>query len=111
MNPVRPDEYEYYLPLEGDTMFECGGKVNGELGTYKAWFEGLGYRHVSVDFDPRWADFTDDLSKPLWDKHGQFDMVADIGTAEHVTGPGAQRGFVQQRNQHDKDSHGMLLEN
>ena len=90
MNPVRPDEYAYYLPLVGDSMFECGGKVNGKLGTYKKWFENLGFRHVSVDFDPRWADFTDDLSKPLWLKFGKFDMVCDIGTAEHVE---HQKGF------------------
>jgi len=89
INPVRPDEYIYYLPLEGDSMFECGGKVNQGV-TYKSWFESLGYRHVSVDFDPRWADHILDLRKPLWDEFGQFDMVCDIGTAEHVDG---QRGF------------------
>jgi len=96
-NPVRPDEWKYYLPLEGKTMFECGGKVNSNVPgqgdkqiTYKSYFEALGFRHVSVDFDMRWADFNDDLSKPLWDKFGQFDMVCDIGTAEHVE---HQRGF------------------
>ena len=85
-NPVRPDEYEYYLPLVGDSMFEFGGKVNGELGTYKAWFEGLGFRHVSVDFDPRWSDHIRDLRVPQWPEFGQFGMVCDIGTAEHVDG-------------------------
>lgn len=90
-NPVRPDEWKYYLPLEGKTMFECGGKVNSKTPghideeiTYKSYFEALGFRHVSVDFDMRWADHNDDLSKPLWDKFGQFDMVCDIGTGEHV---------------------------
>lgn len=97
INPVRPDEYEYYLPLIGESMFECGGKVNsnvlGHIGkfiTYKSYFESLGYRHVSVDFDPRWSDFQCDLRKPVWERFGQFDMVCDIGTAEHVEG---QRGF------------------
>lgn len=98
INPVRPDEWGYYLPLKGKTMFECGGKVNsnvegqrkGDFITYKSYFEALGFRHVSVDFDPRWADHSDDLSKPLWDKFGEFDMVCDIGTAEHVE---TQRGF------------------
>lgn len=103
INPVRPDEYAYYLPLpgkiwkHGNSMFECGAKVNsnvpghkGEFITYKSWFEAMGFRHVSVDFDPRWSDYQDDLSKPLWDKFGQFDMVCDIGTGEHVEG---QRGF------------------
>jgi len=98
INPVRPDEYAYYLPLEGDSMFEMGGKVNsnvpghkGQFITYKSFFEALGYRHVSVDFDPRWADFNRDLRKPQWPEFGQFDMVCDIGTAEHVEG--GQRGL------------------
>jgi hypothetical protein len=96
-NPVRPDEWEYYLPLKGSTMFECGGKVNsnvpdhpGEWITYKSYFVALGFRHVSVDFDMRWADFKRDLRLPLWDELGQFDMVCDIGTGEHVEG---QAGF------------------
>jgi len=96
-NPVRPDEWAYYLPLVGDTMFECGGKVNsnvpghkGEFITYKSYFEAIGFRHVSVDFDMRWADFRRDLRVPLWEEFGQFDMVCDIGTGEHVEG---QAGF------------------
>jgi len=84
-NPVRPDEYAYYLPLVGDSMFELGGKVNGKYGTYKAWFEAKGYRHVSVDFDPRWADHVRDLRQPQWPEFGQFDMVCNIGTSEHVS--------------------------
>ncbi len=93
INPVRPDEYEYYLPLEGKTMFELGGKVNsnvpghiGEWITYKSWFESLGFRHVSIDWDGRFDAIVADLRKPLWPKYGQFDMVCDIGTAEHVDG-------------------------
>jgi hypothetical protein len=96
-NPVRPDEWTYYLPLVGKTMFECGGKVNsnvpghkGTFITYKSYFEAIGIKHVSVDFDPRWADHNRDLRKPLWEEFGQFDMVCDIGTAEHIDG---QVGF------------------
>jgi len=90
-NPVRPDEWKYYLPLEGKSMMEFGGKVNtrvpkheGKEITYKSYFEALGFKHVSIDFDPRWADHNRDLSKPLWEEFGAFDMVCDIGTAEHV---------------------------
>lgn len=95
INPVRPDEYEYYLPLEGDSMFECGGKQNphvvkGQQTTYKSYFESLGYRHISVDWDGRFGAIKRDLRKPLWDEFGQFDMVTNIGTSEHVDG---QRGF------------------
>lgn len=97
-NPVRPDEWEYYLPLVGKTMFECGGKVNGNVPghkgfiTYKSYFEAIGFRHVSVDFDDRWTPLQRDLRKPQWPEFGKFDMVTDIGTGEHVEG---QRGFWQ----------------
>ena len=98
INPVRIDEYAYYLPLIGDTMFECGGKQNphvvpGQQTTYKSWFEPMGYRHVSVDWDGRFGALNRDLRQPQWPEFGQFDMVCDIGTAEHVTGDNAQRGF------------------
>jgi len=109
INPVRPDWYEYYLPLEGNTMFECGGKQNpdlipGQNLTYKDWFVSLGYRHVSVDFDPRWADFNDDLRLPLLEKHGTFDMFTNIGTSEHIETN--QLGFW--RNVHEMTKVGGL---
>lgn len=84
-NPVRPDEYAYYLPLVGDSMFELGGKVNGDLGTYKDWFTKLGFRHISVDWDGRFGAIKRDLRTPLWDEFGQFDMVCNIGCSEHVS--------------------------
>ena len=92
INPVRPDEYEYYLPLEGDTMFECGGKINMRMQetTYKSYFRSLGYRHVSVDWNGEFGAIKRDLREPLWDEFGQFDMVTNIGTSEHVDG---QAGF------------------
>ena len=98
-NPIRPDELIYYLPFHGKSMFEMGGKVNTHVPvcldkfnwydsevTYKEYLLSVGFeRHVSVDFDPRWADHVDDLRKPLWDKYGTFDMVTNIGTSEHVS--------------------------
>ena len=109
INPVRPDEYAYYLPLEGNTMFECGGKQNpdvmpGKNLTYKDWFVSLGYRHVSVDFDSKWADHQDDLRLPLVEKHGTFDMVTNIGTSEHIETN--QAGFW--RNVHELTKVGGL---
>jgi len=95
INPVRPDEWAYYLPLEGTSMFEFGGKQNPDLVkgreiTYKSYFQALGYRHVSVDWDGRFGALVRDLRRPQWPEFGQFDMVCDIGTAEHVDG---QKGF------------------
>jgi len=94
-NPLesRQDEVAYYFPLHGDSMFEAGGKVNRKLPghagdiTYKSYFLAIGFKHhVSVDFDDRWADYTDDLRKPLWEKFGQFDMFTNMGTSEHIEG-------------------------
>jgi hypothetical protein len=99
-NPIRPDELIYFLPFHGDSMFEMGGKVNLHVPgwdhkkkqwtereiTYKEYLLSVGFkRHVSVDFDPRWADHVLDLRKPLWDKFGKFSMVTNIGTSEHVS--------------------------
>ncbi len=84
-NPVRPDEYAYYLPLVGDSMFELGGKVNGKLGTYKAWFESLGFRHVSVDWNGENGALVRDLRTPLWEEFGQFSMISNVGCSEHVS--------------------------
>ena len=93
INPVRPEEWSYYVPLVGNTMFELGGKVNsntpghkGKWITYKSFFEAQGFRHVSVDLDTRFDAIKRDLRKPLWDEFGQFDMVCNIGTTEHVQG-------------------------
>jgi len=98
-NPIkdRPDETAYYEPYHGDSMFECGGKVNRRVAghtdkngrwvdvLYKDYFLAIGFkRHVSVDFDPRWADHNDDLRLPLWDKYGTFDMFTNMGTSEHI---------------------------
>ena len=95
INPVRPDEYLYYLPLEGSTMFECGGKQNphvvpGQQTTYKSYFESIGFRHISVDWDGRFGALVRDLRQPQWQEFGTFDMVTNIGTSEHVDG---QAGF------------------
>jgi SAM-dependent methyltransferase len=80
----RPDEWAYYLPLHGNSMLELGNKKNGDL-TYKAWFEHEGFRHVSVDWNGQDGALKLDLRTPLWLELGQFDMVTNIGTSEHVS--------------------------
>jgi hypothetical protein len=81
----RPWEWELYDPLVGTTMLEFGNKkkAGGELVfTYKDVFQELGFRHVSVDLNGKDGAIAKDLGKPL--KFGQFDMVTNIGTSEHV---------------------------
>ena len=85
----RLDEWALYCPLIGDTMAELGGKVNGEHGTYKAFFEGRGFRHVSIDWDGKYGAIKRDLRNPQWPEFGQFDMVCNMGCSEHVN---PQRG-------------------
>lgn len=85
MNPFhnRPDEWRLYDPLHGESMLELGDKINGDL-TYKAYFESLGFRHVSIDWNGKNGALPLDLRKPLWDELGEFDMVSNMGTTEHV---------------------------
>lgn len=87
MNPFhnRPDEWALYEPLSGKRMLELGGKINAPY-TYKAYFESLGFEHISVDWNGEHGALVRDLRKPLWDELGQFDMVSNMGTTEHVAG-------------------------
>lgn len=85
INPFynRQDEWAYYHPLVGSRMLELGGKINAGL-TYKAFFESQGIEHVSVDWNGEHGALVRDLRQPLWEELGQFDMVTNIGTTEHV---------------------------
>lgn len=93
INPFhnRPDEADLYDPLIGSSMLELGGKINAGL-TYKAYFEARGFRHVSVDWNGQHGALVRDLRLPLWEELGQFDMVVNMGTTEHVS---EQRGVWQ----------------
>jgi hypothetical protein len=79
----RPAEWELYQPLVGNSMLELGGKINAPY-TYKAYFERLGFRHISIDWNGDHGAQRLDLRKPLG--LGTFDMVTNIGTTEHVNG-------------------------
>lgn len=78
----RPLEWKLYQPLFGESMLELGNKKNGRHGTYKAFFEGRGFRHTSVDWNGDDGALPLDLRRPL--NLGTFDMVTNIGTTEHV---------------------------
>lgn len=80
--PGRSWERELLNPLIGDSMLELGNKIKGAM-VYKKVFEGLGFRHVSVDVNGKDGALPLDLRKPL--NLGTFDMVTNIGTTEHVS--------------------------
>lgn len=84
INPVRPLEWKYYPELKsGMTMLELGNKKNGNT-TYKSFFEKMGIKHTSIDWNGEDGALNRDLRTPLWNEFGQFDVVTNIGTSEHV---------------------------
>jgi len=81
VNPIPEYMNHFLYPLVGNRMCELGNKKSGD-NTYKAYFESLGFEHVSVDINGLDGALRMDLRKPL--NLGQFDMVTNIGTSEHV---------------------------
>ena len=88
MNPIeqhRPDEWALYQPLRGTRMLELGGKWCSQASaTYKSVFEALGFEHISVDWNGQHGALRLDLREPQWEDLGEFDMVTNFGTTEHV---------------------------
>ena len=84
----RPDEWALYQPLIGKRMLELGGKINAPF-TYKAYFEALGFEHISIDWNGEHGALKRDLRNPLWPEFGSFSIVSNMGTTEHVNN---QRG-------------------
>lgn len=81
---IRERELALVTPLTGITsMLELGDKRWGSRPPYKAYFEGLGIRHVSVDINGRNGSVKKDLRKPI--DLGRFDCVTNFGTTEHVS--------------------------
>lgn len=74
-------EQSLIMPMIGGSMLELGNKANAR-GTYKAAFERLGIRHVSVDLNGKDGALRLDLNSPLG--LGRFDTVTNFGTSEHV---------------------------
>jgi len=87
LNPVPDFVWKYYQPMGGvKTMLELGQKKTVSIGiTYKDYFESIGLEHTSIDWGGKHGAIKRDLRKPLWSEFGQFDMVTNIGTTEHVT--------------------------
>lgn len=88
MKPIPPDEWDLLNPLpviEGRPlrMLELGNKRNSG-GTYKAAFTAAGIDHTSVDWNGLDGALPLDLTKPQWEQLGQFDVVTNFGTTEHV---------------------------
>lgn len=84
MKPFPADEWKLLEPLTGvSRMLELGNKKNHD-GVYKAAFEAMGIEHVSVDWNGEDGALKLDLRVPQWETLGQFDMVTNFGTTEHV---------------------------
>lgn len=101
MNPIPEDEQKVIWPLVGDTMLELGNKKNPN-GVYKTYFESIGFKHVSVDWNGEDGALKLDLRQPL--DLGQFDMVSNIGTTEHVS-----EQFPVWKNIHDACKVGGVI--
>lgn len=96
MTPFPADEWKLLQPLDGVArMLELGNKKNPD-GVYKSAFESIGIEHVSVDWNGLDGALKLDLRLPQWETLGQFDMVTNFGTTEHVD---AQEGVW--RNIHE----------
>jgi len=82
INPV-PEYINHFLyPLVGDRMLELGNKKSGN-NSYKDYFTAQGIEHISIDWNGLDGALKLDLRQPI--DLGQFDMVTNFGTTEHVS--------------------------
>ena len=77
-----PELESIFTPLSGKTMLEFGNKKTDGI-VWKGYFDGLGFRHVSVDINGADGALKMDLRQPL--NLGTFDVVTNVGTSEHVS--------------------------
>ena len=82
LNPIPPEEEKVLFPLHGKTMLELGNKQTRGV-SYKSVLTNLGIDHTSVDWNGLDGALSLDLREPL--DLGQFDMVTNFGTTEHVS--------------------------
>jgi hypothetical protein len=81
---IPPWNWRVLAPIDGfRSMLELGNKRWGKRTPYKPFFEDLGMLHVSVDLNGRDGALEMDLRKPLG--LGEFDIVTNFGTTEHVS--------------------------
>jgi SAM-dependent methyltransferase len=75
--------------MSGVKMCELGNQIVKYPGikrqSSKRWFEGMGVNHTSIDINGKDGALNLDLAKPIdmW-PDGEFDIVTNIGTTEHV---------------------------
>jgi hypothetical protein len=62
-------------------------RLRSFIPTAKIFFECLGFDHTSIDINGLDGALPLDLNKPIIDTYltGQFDIVTNIGTSEHVS--------------------------
>jgi hypothetical protein len=81
---IPPWNWKILDPLSGfKSMLELGNKRWGKRTPYNQFFHENGMLHVSVDLNGRDGALPLDLRKPLF--LGEFDIVTNLGTTEHVS--------------------------
>ncbi len=81
---IPPWNWNILHPVgEFQSMLELGNKRWGKRTPYKQYFHDNGILHVSVDLNGRDGALPLDLRKPL--DLGEFDVVTNFGTTEHVS--------------------------
>lgn len=100
------DFFTEVLPnMEGLEMCELGDQEIFLGGFAKAFFEGRGVRHTSLDIHGLNKTRLVDLRLPIHgDLIGKFDVVTDFGTSEHVDGQ-----YQCFKNIHDLTKVGGLM--
>lgn len=84
---LTPWEIELWALIEKpQTVLELGAKQR--MGrSYREFYEQHGCRYTSVDLNGTYGALALDLCQPL--NLGQFDLVTNFGTSEHVPDQGA----------------------
>jgi len=84
-NPVPDLEWRLLAPIIGEvrTMIELGNKKN-KNGIFKKYFESIGIKHLSIDWNGKDGALKLDLNTRLWDVLFPADVVTNFGTSEHV---------------------------
>lgn len=72
---------------EGLRMCELGNQMMRDMGncSAKRYFRNLGVDHVSLDENGKDGAVAVDLSKPIPESLGLFDLVTNYGTSEHIS--------------------------
>lgn len=80
---IYPDVFSKHLMTPNDTP--PPREINRLQLPAKVFFQRMGASYVAIDINGRDGTLKLDLGKPLpKEYHGQFDLVTNIGTAEHV---------------------------